>query len=369
LQFQGDGQVRRLLQNAETVGLPVPKLSADGAAKVDFQIAGEWRDFAAPVITGKAQLRGVRADLNELSEPIEIATASLTLSPDQTRVLNLTASLAGSTWHGSLELPRPCARESKCMAHFNLSADKVDTSELREVAAGNSRNRAWYRFLAGKTAPTFLNTLHATGKLSTSQLTIHRLEATEVSADVVLEDGTLRLSNLQGALMGSLHRGEWTVDFTKQPPAYSGRGTFDELALDQLSDTMNDGWITGTAGASYDVTASGSTVSELLGAASGSLTVEAREGSLPHLFLDREALQFERLAGKFVLKDGELSVADGKLQTSDATYQVVGSASLANELDLRLIRNTGRGFTVTGSVAAPRVEPALFPETRAALKP
>jgi hypothetical protein len=369
LQFQGDAQVRRLLQNAETVGLPVPKFSADGAAKVDFQIAGEWRGFAAPMITGKAQLHGVRADLNELSEPIEIASASLTLSSDQTRVSNLTASLADSTWHGSLDLPRPCSRESKCAAHFNLAADKIDTAGLREAAAGSARNRVWYRFLAGKTSLTFLNTLHATGKLSAGQLTIHRLQATGVSADVLLEDGTLRLSNLPGTLMGSLHRGDWTVDFTKQPPAYSGSGTFDELALDQLSDTMNDDWITGTAGASYEVTAAGGTVSELLGAATGSLTVEAREGSLPHLILDREALQFERLAGKFILKDGELSITDGKLQTSDATYQMVGSASLANELDLRLIRNTGRGFTVTGSVAAPRVEPALFPETRAALKP
>ena len=57
------------------------------------------------------------------------------------------------------------------------------------------------------------------------------------------------------------------------------------------------------------------------------------------------------------------------MQSADITYQVVGSASLANQLDLRLIRNTGRGFTVTGSVSAPRVERRCFPETQAALKP
>ena len=369
VQVQGEAQVRRLLQSAETLGLPVPKFSADGPAKVDLQIAGNWRGFAAPTITGKAKLHDVRAELNELSEPLEIAAATVALSAEQTRVSNLTASLAGSTWHGSLDLPRPCTRESKCAVHFNLSADKIDATQLRQTAAVNSRNRAWYRFLPGKPALTFLNTLHASGKIAAGRFTIQRVEATRVSADVALEDGMLRLSNLQAELMGSVHRGDWTANFNKQPPAYTGSGTFDEVDLEQLSAAMDDAWITGTAGASYEVTASGGTVAELLESATGSLTVEAREGVLPHLTLAREPLVFERFAGKFILNDGELDITDGKLQSSDATYQVVGSASLANELDLRLIRNSGRGFNVTGSLTAPRVQPALFPETQAALKP
>ncbi len=367
--IQGDAQVRRLLQNAETVGLPVPRIAADGSSKVDLQIAGVWREFAAPTITGKAQLRGVHADVSELSEPLEISSALVTLSADKTRVSNLTASVAGSTWRGVLEFPRPCIRENKCAAHFNLAADTIDAGQLREAAAQGSRNRRWYRFLtSSKVAPTFLNTLNARGKITTGRLSIQQMAATRVSAEVSLEDGTLRLSDLQAELMGSVHRGDWTIDFSKQPPVYSGTGTFDELDLEQLAAAMHDGWISGTAGAGYEVSASGGTVAELLRSATGSLTVEAREGSLPHVTLDREPLQFERFAGKFLLSDGKLEIGDGKLQSSDTTYQVVGSASLANSLDLRLIRNTGRGFNVTGSLTSPRVEPAIFPETQAALK-
>jgi uncharacterized protein involved in outer membrane biogenesis len=370
VQVQGDAQLRRLLQSAETLGLSVARFSADGPAKLDLQIAGEWRGFGAPTITGKAQLHGVHADLNELSDALEISSALVTLSAEKTKVSNLTASLAGSIWHGSLELPRPCTGESKCAVHFNLAADTIDTSRLKQAAPPSSRNRTWYRFLtsSSKPAPTFLNALKASGKISASRLIIQRLSATRASAEVVLEDGTLRLSNLQAELMGSVHRGDWAVDFTKQPPVYTGNGTFDELDLEQLSAAMQDGWITGTVGASYEVTASGGTVSELLDSASGSLTVEAREGSLPHLTLIREPVEFERFAGKFFLNDGKLEISDGRLQSSEITYQVVGSASLANALDLKLIRNTGRGFTITGSLTAPRVEPALFPETQAALK-
>lgn len=370
VQVQGDAQVRRLLQSAETLGLPVPKFSADGPAKVDLLIAGEWRGFAAPTITGKAQLHGIHADLAEFREPLEIAGANIAISPDRTKVSNLTASLAGGTWRGSFDAPRPCNRESKCTVHFNLSADKIDTSMLRKVAAG-SRDRAWYRFLpsARKPAQTFLTSLHANGKITAGRLVIQGLVAAHLSADATIEDGALHLSNLQAELMGSVHRGEWTVDFSKQPPAYSGSGTFDEVDLAQLSTLMHTDWITGTAGASYEVKAAGASVAELLESAAGTLTVEAREAALPHLMLTNEPLEFERFAGKFLLHEARLEIAEGKLQSADVTYQVVGSASLANELDLRLIPNTGRGFNITGSLTAPRVEPALFPETQAALKP
>ena len=105
VQVQGNAQVRRLLQSAETVGLPVAKISADGPVKVDLQIAGEWRGFAAPNITGKAELHAVHADVAEFNQPVEIEAANIVLSPEQTRVSNITALLAGGTWRGWLDAP------------------------------------------------------------------------------------------------------------------------------------------------------------------------------------------------------------------------------------------------------------------------
>jgi hypothetical protein len=369
VQVQGNAQVRRLLQSAETVGLPVAKISADGPVKVDLQIAGEWRGFAAPNITGKAQLHAVHADVAEFNQPVEIEAANIVLSPERTRVSNITALLAGGTWRGWLDAPRPCNREIKCTVHFNLAADKIDTALLRQAAPG--RERAWYKFLPSskKSPQTFLASLHASGKIATGRLVIQRLTVNHVSTDAVIEEGVLNLYNLQAELMGSVHHGNWTADFSKQPAAYSGSGTFDEVDLEQLSTSMRTDWITGTAGASYEVKATGTSLADLLQSATGALTVEAREGTLPYLMLTNMPLAFERFTGKFLLNGGKLEIGDGKLQSADITYQVVGSASLANQLDLRLIRNTGRGFTVTGSVSAPRVEPALFPETQAALKP
>ena len=51
LTLQGDAQVQRLLQVARTIGISVPAPAADGVAKVDVLIAGNWPGFKAPRAT------------------------------------------------------------------------------------------------------------------------------------------------------------------------------------------------------------------------------------------------------------------------------------------------------------------------------
>lgn len=373
VQIQGDAQIRRLLQTAETIGLAVPRFSADGPAKLDLQVAGIWSGFPAPDVSGRAVLHGVSADLKDLNEPLEIESATLAIAPDGTKVSNLTASLAGSTWRGSLEIPQPCPREVKCSVRFNLAADKIDTMQLRQAAVAGSNTGMWYRFLptAKKPAASYLSTLRASGRLTANRLLIHQLAATHVSTDVTLEEGKLHLSNLRADLLGGTHQGEWTANFTTQPPSYTGTGTVYEGDLDTLADTMNDGWITGTASAAYDVSAKGDTLAQLLVSATGNLDVSAHDGGLPHILLTAGTvpLSIERFSGRFVIRAGKLELADGKLLSSGGAYAVTGSASLTNSLDLNLIRNSGRGFNISGSLAEPHVEPAVFPEAQAALKP
>src|SRR5207244_4783935 len=105
----GDAEVQRLLHVAQTLGLRAVRSTAEGLAKLNLQIAGTWSGFAAPKITGTAQLHSVRAELNGLNGPIEIDSASLLLSDSAVQVQKLTASAAESHWSGSLSLPRQCA--------------------------------------------------------------------------------------------------------------------------------------------------------------------------------------------------------------------------------------------------------------------
>lgn len=373
LHISGDAQIQSLLQLARVAGIPAPKPTADGAAKLELQIAGEWSGFSAPRTTGHAQLQGVTAGLRGLNAPLQIGSATVVVSAEQVAVQNLVATVDGTSWHGSLNLPRPCVFPGSCFVRFDLHADRLATDQLNQWLNPNARKRPWYRFLTpdSQGGPSLLAKMRGAGRISADRVLIHNLAATKVSTNVTLENGRLAASDLRGDVFGGKHVGEWKADFVARPPIYSGTGKVDRLGLGQLSEAMHDGWITGTATASYEAKASGLSAADLFSSADATLQVEAHDGTLPHIELTEESgpLHLHHLAAKMVLHDSMFEILDGKLETASAIYQLSGTASLKQMLDLKLIPNGAPGFTITGPLTRPRVAPAAAAqEAETALK-
>ena len=376
LVVQGDAEVQRLLDLARTAGLPTPQLAANGEAHINLHVGGNWADFAAPVVTGTALLSSIQARLRGLNEPVELASASLSLTPDATEVQKLVVVAAGNTWRGSLSMPRQCNTPHTCPIRFDIRADEIVADALG-VAGAVSGKQPWYRFLSSPAQSSrsqsrpYLASVHAIGRLSASRVLLHNLVANRVTADVELEQGRLQLRNLSGEILGGRHTGEWTADFTASPPTYSGNGTLEKIALGQLAEAMHDGWITGTASLGYLANTLGWSRPELISSATAILQVEARDASLPHLTLAGEngPLRVTRLVGRLHLRDGKFEIEEGKLQTPSSIYQVSGTASLDRALDIKLARDGARGFNVTGTLTEPHVVMNTTPETQAALKP
>ena len=370
--IQGDSQVQHLLRLARMVGLPTPQPTAEGLAKIDLQIAGSWSGFVAPKAVGRAQLHSVRAEVRGLNAPLEISSANLVLTPDQISVQNLTASLADTSWRGSLALPRPCIVPDSCPVRFDLHAGEISTDRLNQLINPHVRKQPWYRFLSsGATGVPYLLTIRGAGKITADRVVVRRLIGNRVSANVELNKGNLRLSDLRGDVLGGKHVGEWEADFTAKPPEYSGSGTLERIALDQLSESMDDDWITGSATATYRVKTSGLDASELFASATSTLKVDARDGLLRHVALTEGTgpLQMHRLSIHLALHDGRFQIDDGKLETLAGSYQVSGTASLTRILNLKLTHEGTPGFSITGTLTEPHVSPILTPETQAALKP
>ncbi len=375
LAVQGDTEVQRLLAVARTVGLPAPQSAANGEARINLRISGNWAGFAAPVVTGTALMNSVQARVRGLSGPVEIVSANISLTPDTIDVQRLAVLAVGNTWRGRLTIPRRCDVPRACPIHFDLRADEIVADELG-VANAAPGEQPWYRFLSSAASsspaqPPYLASAHAVGTLTAGLVLIHNLVASRVSAEVELEQGRLRLSNLRGDVLGGRHSGEWTADFTVNPPAYSGTGSLEKVALGQLAEAMHDNWITGTANMTYRASTLGWSKAELLANADASLQVEARDGSLPHLTLAGESspLRVNRLVGRFLLRDGKFEIEQSKLQTPASIYQLSGSASLSQVLDIRLVRDGTHGFNITGTLTQPHVVINATPETQAALKP
>ena len=371
LQVQGDTRVKRLLQAARTFGIAVPQPNADGQARLDLQVAGAWAGFQRASATGNAQLSSVQAELGGVRAPLEIASAKVFLHEDDIVAQDISAAVGGTNWQGSLSLPRHCADPSACALHFDFQSKEVTGEQIARIFVTAPRQQPWYRFLsAGGTPKFYLAGLHAEGRLSASRLTIHQVAVAQVSAKVVWKDRRLQLNNIRGAVLGGTHAGEWKADFSGSIPQYTGSGSLQHVVLGQVAQAMRDAWVTGTGRATYQVTAAGSNLDEVLSSARASFQLEAHDTSLPHVLLTSSAgpLFARRFAGRLTFHDGKLEFAEAKLESVGGVYQLKGTASRGRSLDFQLRRENGHGFDVKGTLAAPRVVQTTSADTQASLK-
>jgi hypothetical protein len=387
--LRGEGEVAHTLRAASLFGLQAVKANVDGAARMDLQIAGSWAEsapgtpagFSSPRVTGTVQLHNVRATVRGASEPIEISSAELSLLPDEARVEKLRARAADAEWTGSVVLARGCGAPGACLVHFNLNADEVGLNGIYQWLGPRPSERRWYQVLNSSEpgAPLFLENLRATGKVNAGRLRIQTVLAKRVSAALDLDRGKLKVSDLRADLLGGKHRGDWQADFTGASPVYSGSGTLAGISLEQMASAMHDPWISGTAGGSYQLKASGADAAAFWQSAEGGFRFDVRNGVLPHISLASEEgpLNIARWQGRARLHDGKIEIEKGSLDSSGGSYEISGTASLGQVLDFKLIAGrevgtAGAGslvYSITGTVAEPRVVLTPATETQARLKP
>ncbi len=388
LLIRGDGEVSHTLRLASLLGLPAVKASVEGEAAMKLQIAGSWAGnisgnssgFSLPQVIGTVQLHNVHATLRGVSGPIEISSGELELLPDEVRVEKLRAQAGGADWTGSVALPRGCGIPGACLVRFNLNTEEMGLSELSEWLGTQPNQRRWYQMLTSvePTAPMFLKNLWASGKVSADRLRIRNLVAERVSAALDLERGKLKISELRADVLGGKHRGDWQADFTAGPATYTGSGTVTGISLGQIAEAMHDRWISGNAGGSYQITASGADSTAFWESAEGQLQFDLRDGVLAHISLasDEGPLRVGRWRGLARLQDGKIEIEKGTLVSSAGAYEISGSVSLRRALGLKLTRGTdvkpervgSQVYSITGTLAEPRVT-LTTPETQARLKP
>ena len=380
----GETEVAHGLRLAHLFGLPAPSISAGGVAQVDLLIAGSWpasgaSGFSQPQATGSAKLRGVHAEVRGVDSPLEISSADLDFSANQVRVTKLNVAAAHSLWVGSLELPRGCGMPGACKVHFDLATNELGLGELSQWVNPRLPQRPWYKLgQAPPSGPPFLASWRASGKITASHFLLRGITATHVSAMVDLDSGKLRISDLRADVLGGKHRGEWEVDFRTKPAVYSGAGTITGASLRDAGTAMNNEWATGTVGGSYRVTATGAASAEFWKSAEGTLQFDMRAGLLSHVSLVNDAgpLKVNRFQGQARLDEGKIEIKEALLASPAGAFQVSGTASLTQELKLKLERAANQGllptahsYTITGTIAEPQVVLVASPETQARLKP
>jgi AsmA family/AsmA-like C-terminal region len=370
--LSGEAELARLLNVGKALGVGTPGVGLAGPAQIDLQVAGTWVGFAPPVASGEVQLRNVTAELQGISEPLQIASASATLANQAVNVTSFSAILTqGPAISGSASFPLHCTAPETCIVRFDAHSADTSLARLNHLVNPALRPQPWYRLLSPwQRREGALLKLRASGRFSVARLELGTALANKVSGVAELEAGKLRITDLRADLLGGHHAGTWTADFTVSPPRFAGSGNLARVSMSQLASLMHDNWATGAMDAKYSLAMAGLTPAALRESANGSAVFTWAGGSLRHVTLDSRGIpvSFSDFAGTVSLENGTLSLTDCKLQSAGGSYAVKGTASLDRSLDLRFESTGGRAYAISGPLDKPRVEAVSSPAAEAALR-
>jgi len=407
--LRGDLDLKNLSRIENTFGVPALQPLAEGSVRLDMSISGAWQGLAAPNALGTAQLKNVRAEARGLNIPIEIAAATVTLSPDRTVVQQISGHTGETHWTGSVSAPRHCA--PGCLYEFDLGADRLSTGDLAEWFTPHPTKRPWYRILSSgdeasgrqgsddqgsiargkeqrergsgerdsaESANRFpLLALMAHGNLRVAQLAMKKVVATQVITELSADHGRIKLDRLKGQLLQGTHQGNWTIDASSFPIKYHGNGILQSVSLDRLSALMNDAWITGNADGTFDVNTSGANFQDMLTNSDGKVQFSMRNGTFARVALPGAGapLPVYRFSGNLRLKDGKWQLSAGRLESRDGLYQVTGTAYPSSGINFNFTRGDAHSWNLTGTIAKPLATPAnqeisrTEPNSKTAVKP
>jgi hypothetical protein len=379
--LRGDMDLKDLFRLEDVFGLPVGRPAAEGSAKLDVSVSGPWQGFAPPATLGTAQLHNVRAEVHGLNTPIEIGSATLSLTPEAALLQKISARTGSTHWSGGVTAPRHCAVPG-CTVQFDLTADQLSTGDFAEWFTPPSARRPWYRILNSTSEPqgsSPLLAIQARGNLQVGRFGLKKVVATQVATQVDLDRGKITLTGLRGQLLQGTHQGNWIIDASHRDVSgqdtsrglvrYHGSGALRNISLAQVGALMNDAWITGTADGNFDLDGAGDSLHELVSRSDGKLQFVMRNGSLTHVEIPGAAgpLPVHRFAGELHLRKSAWELSAGRLESRDGFYQARGTASAGSGLDFVLTRSDGRSWTFAGTLAMPRV--AAVSRTNADAKP
>lgn len=368
--LRGDTELKDLFRLANTLGVSGFHPVAEGLARMDVSVDGIWQGFVAPPVVGTAQLRNVRAGMRGLNPPIDIASAVLRLEPGTISLDKIAAQTGDTHWSGAIRVPRHCPPEG-CVFQFDVSADQLSSGGFVEWFTPRPTKRPWYRILTSvePTGKSALLGIRARGRLRVNRLTLKKVVASQIAADVDLDRGKISLTGVRGEVFQGTHQGDWVIDVSDLPPHYQASGILQNVSMAQVSAAMNDAWATGTADGKFTLATFGTTFADLLTHSEGDLLFTLRNGTLARVELPDAARPFpvHLFTGSLKVKSGIWKLSAGKLESHDGRYQVSGTASPG--LNILLTRGDEQSWNITGSLLKPNVARASRTEARTMVKP
>jgi hypothetical protein len=372
LHVNGGAELGRLLNVAQAAGIGTPGVGLAGVGQIDIDVAGTWMGFASPVPEGTVQVHSATAELQGVSEPLLVNSASVVLANQLVEITAFSAAFRkGAQLSGSASFPVHCTGPENCVLDFDVRTEEASLAGLNQLL-NPAFSQPWYHLLAiGKRQQDALMKLRASGHLSAPHFALGgSLAINNVDASLELSAGKLRIHEIRADLLGGHENGSWLADFTVSPPRFMGNGMVSKLSISQLTSLMQDNWAAGAVNADYSLTLSGLSAAKLASSATGTAKFTWSGGLLRHVSLDSRGtpVAISKFSGKVSLQDGAFTLVDCMLQSNGGSYAVNGTALYDRTLNLKLERPGGQSYVVSGTLDQAHVETVGRQAAEAALQ-
>ncbi len=372
LRLKGGAELSHLLTVARAIGVNTPGIGLQGATQLDLEIAGEWMGFAEPTPTGKMQIAKATAELQGVSEPLLIGSASVVLENQRVKITSFTSDFSkGGQLSGMASFPVHCTSPETCVVQFDVRVQDASLVRLNQLLNPAFSRQPWYHLLdIGRRHDDALSKLRAQGRFQMPHFDLGTVVASNIVGSLELSSGKLRIHELRADLLGGHEDGSWMADFSISPPRFMGNGVVSKLSMAQIAALTHDNWATGSLDATYSVSLTGVGVAKLLSSAGGTADFRWNNGALRHVILEGHGapMAFSGFTGKVTLQDGTFTISNGDLQSAGNKYAVTGTAASDGALNVKLLQGSGKSYVISGTLDKPAVQSTATPSSEATLR-
>lgn len=267
------------------------------------------------------------------------------------KLSHFTLKLDGSTVQGNLNV----ADFSKPMADFNVTIDQLNLDRYMPpkssaTAAAPATPASATSAAASAQSPSAMRKANINGALRIGTLTVAQTVLTQVSAQIALANGVLKVDPLNANVYQGSARGKVAINFQGAAPVYSIDETLSNIDMTQL---VKSGKLTGRANLTTHLTMQGNDKNAILRSLNGTTQFDLQNGALVGKDIPYEV---ERAVALF--KKQAPPPAPAKNQTDFDVFKGTGTFTngVFSNHDL-LVQSTK--FKATGSGTANLVTEAL----------
>ena len=304
-----NGKVDELLNIAKAYGLGGAEgMSGSGAISLDVHASGPIKNTDAMKFSGSGSLQNASLKMPSLTKPINVRSANMQFTQNSVNLTNLSASLGSTNATGNLSV----ANLQAPRLTFALSADKLNVTELEQIAEGSNQKAlprkkaeaSWSLIPTADAAPaaaqpSFLELATGSGTLAVGTIIYEQTVLTNVHSNVNLNHGIIQLNPLTSQIYGGQENGSVTVDTRPNPMTYAVNAKLTGVDANKLLSSVSTvkDTLYGTLAATTNITFATPQSGDIVQTLNGTMTMNLANGKIMKLDLPGELSKIGKFGG------------------------------------------------------------------------